>query len=265
MTPTTAVGVRGSVRRILSLARAETVLLWRSPMALLNALVAPLALLILANVLPQGEPMPQASVITMLTGSVLLFVVYYNLVTTLVARREELVLKRLRSGESSDAEILLGASTPALVIAWGQILTGIIAGVVVFGMAMPANPGLVLLAVLSGTGVFVLLAAASTAMTRTVEMAQLATLPVVVVSMFFGGLFPVGMLPGPAQWLAEVLPLSRVIDLLWLGLTGVTQNGRTIGGWESVREVGSALLVIAAWVFVGFWAVRRFMRWEPRR
>jgi ABC-2 type transport system permease protein len=193
----------------------------------------------------------------------LLFPLYYNLVATLVARREELVLKRLRSGECSDAEILIGAGVPAITIAWGQIIVGVIAATAVLGMALPVNPALVIGAVLLGTVVFVLLAAASTAMTRTVEMAQLSTMPVVLVSMVLGGLFPPDTLPGPLPWVAQYLPLTQVVDLMWLGLTGTTRTGP--GDWGSFNGIVAALLVLGAWGAVGVLARRRFMRWEPRK
>ena len=132
----------------------------------------------------------------------------------------------LRSGESSDREILLGAAAPAVAITWWQCTVGVVAAMLLAGMGGPVNPILVVAAaVVLGTAVFVLLAAASTAMTRTVEAAQLSTLPIVVISMVAGGLFPVGMLPEPVQWIAQVLPLTRVVDLLWLGLTGATRDG----------------------------------------
>ena len=101
-------------------------------------------------------------------------------------------------------------------------------------------------------------------MTRSVEMAQLSTLPVVLISMVAGGLFPVGVLPGPVQWVAQVLPLTRVVDLLWLGFTGATRDGTGAGEWAVPGGIPAALLVLAAWVIVGAVASRRFMRWEPR-
>ena len=168
-----------------------------------------------------------------------------------------------RSGECGDAEILIGAAAPAMAIAWGQTIVGVVAATAVLGMALPVNPALVIVAVLLGTVVFVLLAAASTAMTRTVEMAQLSTLPVVVVSMVLGGLFPPAMLPGPLPWVAEFLPLTRVVDLMWLGLTGTTRDGP--GDWGSLGGIVAALLVLGAWVAAGALAGRRFMRWEPRK
>ena len=259
--------LRGSVRRVGALARAEALLLRRNPIALLNALGTPLVGVVLLNAFPpQGDaaPLPSAGIAVTLTAFALLFTLYYNLVTTLVARREELVLKRLRSGESSDGEILLGAAAPAVAITWWQCIVGVVAAMVLVGMGVPVNPILVVAAVVLGTVVFVLLAAASTAMTRSVEMAQLSTLPVVVISMVLGGLFPVGMLPGPVQWVAQVLPLTRVVDLLWLGLTGATRDGTTSGEWAATGGIPAALLVLAAWVIAGAVASRRFMRWEPR-
>jgi ABC-2 type transport system permease protein len=59
----------------------------------------------------------------------LLSAVYYNLVTALVARREQLVLKRLRTGESTDPEILAGTAAPAIAIAWAEIAVAAVAAV----------------------------------------------------------------------------------------------------------------------------------------
>jgi ABC-2 type transport system permease protein len=53
----------------------------------------------------------------LLSAFALLPVVFYNVVIALVARREELVLKRLRTGEVRDAEILAGTAAPAVALA----------------------------------------------------------------------------------------------------------------------------------------------------
>ena len=83
--------------------------------------------------------------------------------------------------------------------------------------------------------------------------------------MALGGLFPPDMLPGPLSWVAQALPLTRVVDLMWLGLTGTTRDGSSVGDRASVGGIAAALLVLAAWVVAGVLAWRRFMRWEPRR
>jgi ABC-2 type transport system permease protein len=259
----------GSAHRIASLARAEALLLRRNPIALLNAVAAPVAVVLFLKIsVPDGGgalgvgPM----VVTSLTAFALILGVYYNLVTALVARREELVLKRLRTGETSDAEILAGTAAPAVAITWGQILVGVLVAVTVLGVGMPSNPVLVLAAVVAGTAVFVLLAAASTALTRTVEMAQVTTAPVLLVSMLLSGvMFPLDVLPEPLQRLAQVLPLTPVVDLLRLGLTGTTGQGATVGVAASFGPALVPVLVLTGWVAAGVWATRRWFRWEPRR
>ncbi|MEP7178638.1 MAG: ABC transporter permease [Pseudonocardiales bacterium] len=257
-----------SLRRIASLGRAEALLLRRNPIALLNAVAMPIILvLFFKSAVPGGAGHGTgAGIATSLTAFTLLLVVYYNLVPALVARREELVLKRLRTGESTDAEILTGTALPAVALAWGQILIGVIAAATVFGMGVPTNPVLVLLALALGTPVFVLLAAASTAMTRNVEMAQVTTAPVLIVPLLFSGLvFRVHDLPLPLQYLAQALPLTPVVDLLHLGLTGTTRGGASVGTAGSFGPAVVPVLVLIAWVLAGGWATQRWLRWEPRR
>ena len=142
--------LRGSARRIGALSRAEAVLLRRNPMALLTALGTPLIGVVLLNAFPAtgSVPSPGASVVVTVTAFALLFPLYYNLVTTLVARREELVLKRLRSGECSDTEIIsyvadrFGASTLIVpnasgldALVWALPVAALVCAVVGLGVA----------------------------------------------------------------------------------------------------------------------------------
>jgi ABC-2 type transport system permease protein len=253
--------------RVAALFRAEGVLLRRNRVALLNALVLPAALAgwLKASGLDAGlsRGMGAAMLVMLLTAFALLLPVYYNLVTALVARREQLVLKRLRAGESTDAEILAGTAAPAVAVAWIQVAVAAVAAVAVFGMNRPANALLVLAALILGTAVFVLLAAVTAAVTRTVEMAQLTTVPVLMLSFVFCGLlFP---LSGPLRSLGQALPLTPVLDLLRLGLTGTAPGGGHLGLAASFGAAAVPVLVLAAWIAAGGWAARRWFRWEPRR
>ncbi|MEK8225250.1 hypothetical protein NKG05_02625 [Oerskovia sp. M15] len=100
--------------------RAETTLLLRNRTALFNGVAlapAMVAFLHFSGALEAfvGEgpgAVVGAFALTSLVCFALMFVVYYNLASAYVARREELVLKRLRTGQCSDAEILIGAATP---------------------------------------------------------------------------------------------------------------------------------------------------------
>jgi ABC-2 type transport system permease protein len=261
---------RQSARRVAALARAEGVLLRRSRIALLTALALPIAMvytLKASGVLGAGGSRGAgAALLTGLTVFALLLPVYYNLVAAMVARREELVLKRLRTGEATDANILAGTAAPAVAIAWAQVAVAAIAAVAIFGMDAPANIALVLAALVLGTAVFALLAAVSTAVTRTVEMAQVTTLPVLLISLVFSSLlFPLSVLREPLRSIAQALPLTPVVDLMRLGLTGTAANGHHLGLAASFGAAAGPVLVLAAWIAAGAWAARRWFRWEPRR
>ncbi|MEV6235769.1 ABC transporter permease [Lentzea sp. NPDC051838] len=234
--------------RAVAVGQAELRLFWRNRMALFNSLVMPL-LIAPALMAADADGVP---LVIGLVGFVLLMAVYYNLVTTFVARREELVLKRLRVGELTDPEILLGASLPSVVVALGQMaLFAMIVGVLT-GISLPSQPWFLVLGVVGGVCVFVLLAAASSAFTRTVEMAQITSLPVLVACLLGSGLFfPLSVLPSGVASVVRLLPLTPVLDLLRAGWNG--------------GAVVQPMIVLAVWIGLGIYAVRRWFRWDPRR
>ncbi len=253
--------------RVVAVGKAEGILLLRNAMMLLTALLLPVGAILVLQSSPELRDVvgagSGAAIITAVTVVTLDLFVYYQLVTALVARREELVLKRLRTGELSDWEILAGAASPSVVIAWAQIVLSTAAAAVWFTLDAPVNLVLVLIAVLLGTLVFVLLAAASTALAPTVEVAQMVTAPVMFVVLTFSGLYI--PLSGPLEYVGRALPLSPVVELLRLGLSGTTRDGSTVGLAGSFAHAVPAVLVLLAWVVVGAWATRRWFRWEPRR
>jgi ABC-2 type transport system permease protein len=266
-TPPVTMGSAG--RRVAALARAEWLLLRRSPSALLGALIAPasLAVVPLSNPDASGQQGSTGAVVVVgLTVFTLLLAVYYNLVTALVSRREELVLKRLRTGEVRDTEIIAGTAAPAVALAWAQVFLGMGIAVAFLDLGTPSNIALVVVALLLGTLLCLLLAAVVSTWTGSVEMAQLTATPLLLVSMLFSGaLIPLDALPGPMRALAQVLPLSSVAQLMELGLTGSTSDGATVHGGALMGEAVTPLLVLTGWLLVSAWAVRRWFRWEPRR
>jgi ABC-2 type transport system permease protein len=234
--------------RAVAVGQAELKLFWRNRTALFNSLVLPLLIVpALMAVDADGEPL-----LVGLVGFVLVMAVYYNLVTTFVARREELVLKRLRVGELTDPEILFGASLPSVVVALGQMaLFAVIVGVAT-DASLPSRPWFLVVGVVGGVVMFVLLAAASSAFTRTVEMAQVTTLPVLVACLIGSGLFfPMSVVPEGVATVLRLLPLTPVLDLLR-------------ASWDD-GPVLRPLIALAVWIGLGTYAVRRWFRWDPRR
>jgi ABC-2 type transport system permease protein len=259
------------VHRVAALARAEGLLLRRNRLALLTAVALPALLVGWLKTVPLGRGAggfhgAGATVLTGLLAFALLFAVYYNLVAALAGRREQLVLKRLRTGEATDGEILAGTAAPAIAVAWTQVAVAAVAAVTVFGLVPSARAVLALVALVGGSAVFALLAAVSSALTRTVEMAQVTTTPVIFISFVFSGLtIPLSFLPGPAQAAAQALPMTSVVDLMRLGLAGTAADGHQLGVAASFGAALIPVLVLAAWIGAGAWAARRWFRWEPRR
>ncbi|WP_165367542.1 ABC transporter permease [Phytoactinopolyspora endophytica] len=269
--PPTSTGARtrAAARRIRALSRAELRLLVRNKTAMITALAMPVLLVVsvFGSVGDTAEEHMELGsfIVVSLIGFALLFVVYYNLVTAYVARREDLVLKRLRTSEATDIEILTGTAVPGLAIALGQVLVAVVAAVALLDLGAPVNPLLVMIAFLGGAAVFVLLAAASTAFTRTAETAQVSTLPVVMVSMVLSGsLVPIDVYPDAVQNAAQYLPLSPVVELTRLGLEGTADGSAPVGFADTFVEALAPSAILLAWLYLGVYAARRWFRWEPR-
>ncbi|MFE6177899.1 ABC transporter permease [Streptomyces sp. NPDC056464] len=249
------------VGRMTALARAEVTLLGRSRGTLFAALFVPLLLPFSVREAAKGMDLAEAGlslgtvVLPASIGFSLLYAVYATLVSVYTARREELVLKRLRTGELKDAEILAGAALPAVVTGIAQSLVLAVGCAVLLDVGAPDAPHLAVLGLLLGIALCASLGAVTASFTRTVESAQVTTLPVVFLSMIFSGMFvPMEVLPDRMASVCEFLPLTPVITLLRGGWTGELSAYEAIG----------PLLTGLAWTVLGVLAVRRWFRWEPR-
>jgi ABC-2 type transport system permease protein len=259
-----------SLRRVAALAHAETLLLLRNGTALFNAIaISPLFVLFFSTV--QGTLGPGADpdvagpmILQQLAAMSLLFVVYYNLTTTYVARRQELVLKRLLTGECSRAELLAAAAVPALLITAVQLALGYAAVALLLAPPPLANPVLPVLGLVLVTPSLALLAAATSGVSRTVESAQLTTLPALAVLMVLSGV----MTPGGAGGLdavARLTPMHAVATLFRLGLTGTDVDGAELALGETFAQAALPVGVLLVWAGLSWYAARRWMRWEPQR
>ena len=257
-----------SLRRATALARGELRLLTRNRTAMITALLLPVAMvgfLGATGIGDQTDVPPGAMLTTLMVCFVLLFVVYYNLVSVYVARREELVLKRLRVGEATDAEILTGGALPSLLIALVQTVVVAIGVAVVVGAEAPVNVLLPLLGLTVGAVVFVLLAGASTAFTRNVEMAQVSTMPVLFICMLGSGMMvPISVFPDTLAQVLRFLPMTPVVELSNLGLAGLTWDGTAVDLAGSFEAAMVPMAILLVWLALGTWALRRWFRWEPR-
>ncbi|MEV8031348.1 ABC transporter permease [Streptomyces sp. NPDC002742] len=248
--------------RTRALARAELTLLGRTKATLAAAVFVPLAMpFMLRSTVDtmnlKGTGLTVGSILLPSSiGFSLLFAVYSSLVSVYAARREELVLKRLRTGELRDVEILAGAALPSVAIGLAQCLLLTFAYRVTLGVGTPEEPQLVLLGLLLALITWPALAAVTASFSRSVEGAQVAATPLTLVSLVGSGTFiPLEMLPDGMAPFCELLPLTPVITLIRGGWTGHL----------SAHDTAGALFTALAWTVIAVFAVRRWFRWEPRR
>ncbi|MBK3583100.1 ABC transporter permease [Streptomyces microflavus] len=250
-----------SVRRLTALARAELILLVRNRSAIFVALVLPIVMIFsirasLQQIDLAGTGLSVAgAALTGGIGIVLVQVVYMTLVTGYVTRREELVLKRLRTGEVTDREILAANALPAVALALVQVVLLVAAGAVAFDLSAPKRPELFLAGLLVGLVMMSGLAAATSAVTRTVQTSQLTTLPLFFVSLFASGIFvPLEIFPDGLASVFELLPLTGVMTLIRHGWLGGVEGG----------DLLTAAVAALAWTAFAVFAVQRWFRWDPR-
>ena len=252
--------------RLASLVRAEVTLLRRNKLALFNAFVMPalpFLLLIPIRVNDNMDNETTSLFLGLVVALILMFVIYYNLLSTFVSRREELVLKRLRSGECSDTEIIGGISIPAMAIGLIVFVALSLLTVVALGQPLPVN-ALLLLAVVGGSLVFAGLALVTTIITKNSEAAQLTSLPIVLICMFGAGFSPLSALPGWATTALRFTPLAPSYELTRLGWGGVTHDGRTVNLVDSFTQAALPAGILLGWIVIAGFIARQYFRWEPR-
>lgn len=251
-----------SPRRIAGLTRANATLVARNRLTFVYAVVLPLLPLGLLLVGDDSSATKGANALITALMMAALFPVYANLLSQFVTRRDELVLKRLRTGQSTDADIIVSLALPGLVVA---LTTSVLAVpvAVALGLNQPLNPLLYALTVVVTLVLFVALACWTAAWTRNAEAAQLTSMPVIV-------LVALGQVatafPEYVRLWTDLTPGAAMTDLVrvsWFGFeTGGTD--RTLGLHDTWAAAGEPLLVLAAWALLAVWFTRRSIRWEPR-
>lgn len=255
---------RVPVRRQLgALFRMELAVLRRDRTALAITVIAPPVLGILLTTGYRGDAaVSRIGSLIVLMGVIS---VHHHLTSVYAVRREELVLKRLRTGTPSDLTILVGTAsvTVALFAAQSALLIGY--AVAALGVRFPANPLVVLLALLLGAVVMGSASAAVSALTRTAESAMLTTLPTML--FFFaapGAIIPFGSLPDSVETLLWYLPMGPFTELIRNGWLGEDLWGPALTPWGGAADLVLSVLVLLAWLAHGALAVHLLFRWEPR-
>lgn len=255
-----------SLRRTASLTRWNAVLLSRNRLGLFYAAVLPLLPLGLLFTGERGSASVGAGAIVTMFLTIALFPVYYNVLAQFVSRRDELVLKRMRTGESRDAELLASIALPGAITA--LVLTVIAIPIsAALGQTLPVNPVLYLATAVLAVTMFTAFAYWTAAWTKNAEGAQLTSMPIIILA----SLGPMtSTIPGMGDRLRDMLSLtpgaamSDLVRLGGFGFSGPQAKEATLTFAQTWGHATGPLLVMAAWTFVAVVLARRSMRWEPR-
>jgi ABC-2 type transport system permease protein len=221
-----------SLHRIARLTRWNAILLSRNRLTLFYAVILPLTPLALLLGGDRGDEAAGANAIVTVSLGTVLFPVYYNVLSQFVNRRDELVLKRMRTGETRDGELVASIALPGLLIALviGALTVPIAAAL---GQRLPVNPVLYAGAVLVAAVMFTALAYWTAPLRSILERT-----------------------PGTA--------MAELVRVGWFGLDGPEADETTLSFAETWSQAAPPLLVIAGWTALAVVLAKRSMRWEPR-
>ncbi|GEL20006.1 ABC transporter permease [Pseudonocardia asaccharolytica] len=242
--------------KILALAGTELKLVFRNRTVAVSSVLVPIALgLFWAFSLGGSDPRGWTLVIALQLAVTLGMGIYVTATQTVVARRHNLVLKRMRTSGISDTGLLGATVAPSVVLGIGQLVIFAVINAV-FGAPLPSSPVPLVLALLAGLALMVAAALATTVVTPSPERAQVTTLPLVFVVL--GAAVALLMLPLEGWWQALVaLPGAGIGQLVRLAFA----PGGEAGG---LLPTLLAAFTVLAWAVLFGWFARRRFRWDPR-
>ncbi|GIH79763.1 ABC transporter permease [Planobispora longispora] len=192
---------------------------------------------------------------------VLVISTFNQIVVTITARRDQLLLKRMRTTGLGDGSIL-GGEVANLVLQ-STLLAAVISGVLyaTTSLPVPRDPLLFALAVVLGSTVLCLLGVAFTPLVPRAEIAAAMAMPFFMLAGLGGGGFgPLGeMLPDWVGTALGLLPTEAITDL---ARTAYAPDGTLAG---DLRAAAVPALNLAVWTAIALLVIARRFRWEPRR
>lgn len=258
-----------SVRRPLAaLAKAEALQLLRNRTLLTNATVFPIGVALVMYVVGLRQSGASAGLaalgLEVVVFTALLFVQYYSVLSMVTTRRAEGVLKRLRTGEAEDWQILSAPAIPGAALTLANVA---VVAVVVYatGSPAPANVVALLVALVGGLVLYTALALVTAAFTKNAEAAQVTSLPVIMLSVL-GYATVRGFLPDGLAAVADVTPFAAVSDLVFLGAAGKVPgaDGASLDLAGTFGAMVGPVATLVAWTVLALVLARRWFRWDQR-
>lgn len=256
-------------RPLAALANAEYLQFRRNKTLVYTATVFPVGIALFVYFVgrPESGSTPAITAMTfeMLAVMALLFVQYYSVLSMVTTRRGEGVLKRLRTGEATDWQILAAPTVPGIGV---TVASTVVVAAVVYGTGAPApvNPLAMVVALLGGIVLFSLLALATSTVTKNAEAAQVTSLPVMTLAMF-GLAFVRNFLPEQLATVADWTPFAAVADLIYLGAAGRVPSEMSepaLSLADTITASARPFATLAIWTVLALVLTRKSFRWDER-
>jgi ABC-2 type transport system permease protein len=184
-----------------------------------------------------------------LTSTMLLLLSVFLVSTTVfTARRQSLVLQRLRTSELSDNGVFAGISVPIMLVGLLQLVV-FFAFCLAIGAPAPSQPLFVLLGLILGVLVSMVAGIATAAFSRSVEVTQITSIPVLLAGM--AGLFMAPNSDPVISAIGTFMPFAGPGELIAKGWAGSTPT--------------LALVSSLAWLLLLGFTAARYFKWEPRQ
>lgn len=259
-------GGGSSISRLRALGRAEWLQFTRNRLLVILALLFPAVLPLFVWMVGDQSVGSTAVASEIFILFALGFGVYYPALSMAVTRRDENVLKRLRTGEARDWEILTAICVP-LAVAMLALTVVIVVAFSTMSMFMPleapvphvwpVNPLLMLVVTVLGIAVSHGFALLTSTFTANAENAQITSMPVLILMILSQSTFRELMPEGVAKVL-DMTPFALAIGLFRDGWIGESFTATFADSWVQ-------LLTLAAWAVALVWGGYQYMRWETHR
>jgi ABC-2 type transport system permease protein len=237
--------------------QTEQRLYWRSRESAVFTFIFPLMLFVLLGSVYSGRiygvPASQALLAALLAYGCVM-VAFAGLAITLVIRRENALLKRLRATPLPPATFVAALVVSTLTVFAIQVLAMFLLGRVVFGTPFPHRVGSLVLIVVLGVTCFAALGVGLSGIVRSAEGSSAVVNLIVLPAAFLSGAFgPTQHYPTFLRDIGKVLPLKYLVDLT----NAVYLHQHAF--WSKPGAIG----VLAAWGVAGLALAALKFRWEP--
>jgi ABC-2 type transport system permease protein len=246
------------VRLFVHQLRVEQLVYWRSREAAVFTFIFPLMLFLLLGSVYSGHiygvPASQALLAALLAYGCAM-VAFAGLAITLVLRRENAILKRLRATPLSPVTYLTALLASTIVVFALETVALFLLGRFVFGTPFPSRIGSIVIVVVLGALCFSALGVGLSGLIRSGEGSSAVVNLIVLPMAFLTGAFgPTHHYPRFLRAIGDVLPLKYLVDLS----NAVYLRGHAV--WSKPAAVG----ILAAWGVAGVAVAAFKFRWEPR-